>query len=91
MRKKSEKRILCPLCTLRTQCSIHLKAFKRFKDTTDALDAATQLVESKLSKDLKKVLKKNVGEGETLGVADAKLGTIIKVHTATKTSSHIIT
>jgi len=54
-----------------------LKAFGKFDNTTEALEAAASLVDSKLSKGLKKFLKKNA-EGETLGVVDAKLGSIIK-------------
>lgn len=54
-----------------------LKAFSKFENTTDALAAATALVDSKLSKGLKKFLKKNVGE-ETLALADSKLGSIVK-------------
>ena len=54
-----------------------LKAFSKFENTTEALAAATALVDSKLSKGLKKFLKKNAGEDE-LAVLDAKLGGIIK-------------
>jgi nucleolar protein 58 len=54
-----------------------LKAFGKFDNTTEALEAAASLVDSKLSKGLKKFLKKHA-EGETLGVVDAKLGSIIK-------------
>ena len=54
-----------------------MKAFGKFDNTTEALEAAASLVDSKLSKGLKKFLKKNA-EGETLGVVDAKLGSIIK-------------
>lgn len=46
-----------------------------------ALAAATALVESKLSSDLKKFLKKNIVKKELtdeLAVADSKLGGIIK-------------
>eukprot|EP00894_Picocystis_sp_ML_P003271 jgi/Pico_ML_1/53788/g431.t1 len=56
---------------------VKLKAFSKFENTTDALAAATALVDSKLSKGLKKFLKKNVGE-ETLALADSKLGSIVK-------------
>ncbi|KAF8071264.1 NOP5-2 [Scenedesmus sp. PABB004] len=56
---------------------VKLKAFSRFDNTTEALAAATALVDSKLSKDLKKFLKKHA-EGDTLAVLDAKLGGIIK-------------
>merc|ERR1711934_108192 len=49
-------------------------------DTTGALSAATALVEGKMSKSLKKLLKKVVAEDahEKLAVADAKLGNVIK-------------
>lgn len=61
--------------------SVKLKAFYRFTDTTEALAAASSLIESKLSSDLRRFLKKNiVGKGLTdeLGVSDAKLGGLIK-------------
>lgn len=54
-----------------------LKAFSKFENTTEALQAAASLVDSKLSKGLKKFLKKHA-EGETLAVVDAKLGNVIK-------------
>eukprot|EP00887_Chlorella_sp_A99_P002605 scaffold6.g2605.t1 len=54
-----------------------LKAFSKFENTTEALQAAASLVDSKLSKGLKKFLKKHA-EGETLAVLDAKLGSVIK-------------
>ena len=60
---------------------VKLKAFSKFKDTHDALEATAALVESKLSKGLKKFLQKNVVDKdikETLAVADAKLGGFIK-------------
>lgn len=46
--------------------------------------ASTALVEGKLSKNLKKILKKIVAKDahEQLAVADAKLGGVIKVITA---------
>lgn len=56
---------------------VKLKAFSKFENTTEALAAATALVDCKLSKELKKFLKKHA-EGETLGVYDAKLGALIK-------------
>jgi len=60
---------------------VSLKKFKRFKNTADALKATTAIVESKLSKSLKKflerqIVKKNVDE--ELAVSDTKLGSIIK-------------
>lgn len=57
---------------------VKLKAFSRFTDTTSALAAATALVESKPSKDLRKFLKKQVSSGEEIAVGDAKLGAAIK-------------
>ncbi|KAI8472473.1 MAG: MAR-binding protein [Monoraphidium minutum] len=56
---------------------VKLKAFSKFQNTTEALAAATALVDSKLDKGLKKFLKKNA-VGETLAVLDAKLGSLIK-------------
>jgi nucleolar protein 58 len=56
---------------------VKLKAFDKFENTTEALAAATALVDSKLSKGLKKFLKKHA-EGDTLAVLDAKLGSLIK-------------
>eukprot|EP00232_Nephroselmis_pyriformis_P003035 CAMPEP_0182913888 /NCGR_PEP_ID=MMETSP0034_2-20130328/38268_1 /TAXON_ID=156128 /ORGANISM="Nephroselmis pyriformis, Strain CCMP717" /LENGTH=510 /DNA_ID=CAMNT_0025050617 /DNA_START=49 /DNA_END=1581 /DNA_ORIENTATION=+ len=57
--------------------AIKLKAFDKFENTTEALAAATSISDSKLSKGLKKFLKKNVGD-ETLAVYDPKLGNVIK-------------
>lgn len=59
---------------------VKLKHFEKFKDTTEALASATALVEGKMSKKLKKVLKKLVvGEiQDELAVSDAKLGNCIK-------------
>lgn len=59
---------------------VKLKKFQKFEDTTEALAAATALVEGKMSKSLKKLLKKVVAEDahEKLAVADAKLGNVIK-------------
>ncbi|XP_050384122.1 probable nucleolar protein 5-2 [Argentina anserina] len=56
---------------------IKLKAFSKFDNMSEALEAATMLIEGKTTKDLRKFLKKHC-EGETLGVADSKLGNIIK-------------
>eukprot|EP00871_Galdieria_phlegrea_P000711 jgi/Galph1/1640/GphlegSOOS_G315.1 len=50
-----------------------LKAFNKFKDTTEALACASSLVDGKLSKQLKKFLKKNISKGEELAVAETKL------------------
>jgi nucleolar protein 58 len=60
---------------------VALKGFHKFGNTTEALAAATALVESKMNKDLKGFLKKFVVKkesGESLAVADPKLGGIIK-------------
>ena len=56
---------------------VKLKAFDKFENTAEALQAAASMVDSKLSKDLKKFLKKHAS-GETLAVLDAKLGSVIK-------------
>lgn len=60
---------------------VRLKAFQRFEDTTAALAAATALVESKPSKDLRKFLKAEAGKSEELCVGDVKLGAAIKEKT----------
>jgi len=59
---------------------VKLKTFQKFEDTTEALGAATALVEGKMSKTLKKMLKKIIAEDahEKLAVADAKLGNVIQ-------------
>jgi len=59
---------------------LKLKFFEKFSDTTDALAAATAAVEGKMSKSLKKLLKKVFAAEahEKLAVADAKLGNVIK-------------
>jgi len=59
---------------------VKLKKFQKFEDTTEALAATTAAVEGKMSKTLKKMLKKVVAEDahEKLAVADAKLGNMIK-------------
>jgi nucleolar protein 58 len=54
-----------------------LKAFSKFENMTEALEAAASLVDSKLTKGLRKFLKKHA-EGETVAVVDAKLGNAIK-------------
>ncbi|KAJ4702934.1 Nucleolar protein like [Melia azedarach] len=56
---------------------VKLKAFSKFENTSEALKAATCLLESKPSKDLRKFLRAHC-DGETLGVADSKLGNAIK-------------
>lgn len=56
-----------------------MKHFQKFADTTEALEATTAAVEGKLSKTLKKTLKKHFGDvQDSLAVADAKLGSAIK-------------
>ncbi|XP_077585967.1 nucleolar protein 58 isoform X2 [Stigmatopora nigra] len=59
---------------------VKLKHFEKFQDTTDALAAATALVEGKIGKSLKKVLKNVVAKEahEQLAISDAKLGGVIK-------------
>uniref|UniRef100_A0A8D0E5V6 Nucleolar protein 58 n=1 Tax=Salvator merianae TaxID=96440 RepID=A0A8D0E5V6_SALMN len=59
---------------------VKLKHFEKFQDTTEALAASTALVEGKMGKSLKKILKKIVAKDahEELAVADAKLGGVIK-------------
>ena len=58
-----------------------LKAFSPFENTTEAVVAATSIVESKLDKGLKKFLKKQIVSKELqdeLAVSDIKLGGLIK-------------
>jgi len=59
---------------------VKLQKFQKFEDTTEALAATTAAVEGKMSKSLKKMLKKVIAEDahEALAVADAKLGNSIK-------------
>jgi nucleolar protein 58 len=54
-----------------------LKAFNKFANTSEALEAATLLIDGKASKGLRKFLRVHC-ENETLGVAESKLGNIIK-------------
>lgn len=56
---------------------VKLKAFDKFENTAEALSAATLLIDSKPSKGLRKFLKAHC-KGETLAVADSKLGNAIK-------------
>ncbi|GKV40395.1 hypothetical protein SLEP1_g48048 [Rubroshorea leprosula] len=56
---------------------VKLKAFSKFENTAEALEAATKLIDGAPSKGLRKFLKAHC-EGETLGVADSKLGNAIK-------------
>lgn len=62
-------------------CSVKLRHFSKFVDMTEALSAATAAVEGKMNKGLKKILKKVFSSDvqEQLAVADAKLGSVIKV------------
>ncbi len=58
-----------------------MQKFSKFKNNTEALKAATKLVESKLSSSLKKFLKKEIldkGLQESLAIADPKLAGNIK-------------
>ncbi|CAL1681591.1 unnamed protein product [Lasius platythorax] len=58
---------------------VKLKYFHKFENTTEALVATTALVESKLSKSLKKTLRNSCTEiHEQLAVSDAKLGCLIR-------------
>ncbi|KAF6152015.1 hypothetical protein GIB67_010589 [Kingdonia uniflora] len=56
---------------------VKLKAFTKFENTADALSAATQLIDRKPSKVLRKFLHTHC-DGEKLAVADSKLGNAIK-------------
>jgi nucleolar protein 58 len=60
---------------------VKLKAFSPFASTTEAVVAATSIIDSTLDKNLKKFLKKNIVSKELtdeLAVADIKLGGLIK-------------
>lgn len=54
-----------------------LKAFTKFENTSEALSAVTLLIDSKPSKGLRKFLRTHC-DGETLAVADSRLGNIIR-------------
>ncbi|KAF8017912.1 hypothetical protein BT93_H2967 [Corymbia citriodora subsp. variegata] len=56
---------------------VKLKAFSKFENTAEALSAATCLIESKPYKGLRKFLRAHC-DGESLAVADSKLGNAIK-------------
>ncbi|MFS7963138.1 hypothetical protein Hanom_Chr08g00734731 [Helianthus anomalus] len=56
---------------------VKLKAFSKFKNTSEVLSAATLLLESKPDKGLRKFLRAHC-DGESLAVADSKLGNVIK-------------
>ena len=61
--------------------SVKLKAFSKFEDTTAALSAATAICDGKLDKGLRTFLSDAIGSKTdkiTLGVADSKLGGLIK-------------
>lgn len=60
---------------------VSLKKFARFKNTADALKSTTALVESKMSKELKKFLTKEVVNKkltDSIALSDSKLGGVIK-------------
>lgn len=60
---------------------VKLKAFSPFENTTEAVVAASSIIESTLDKSLKKFLKKSIVNKEItdeLAVADIKLGGLIK-------------
>jgi nucleolar protein 58 len=56
---------------------VKLHQFKKFENTTEAMQAAVAIVDGKLDKNLKKLLKHSA-KGDVLGVADSKLGNIVK-------------
>ena len=56
---------------------VKLKAFSKFENTSEALESVTKIIESSTSKGLRKFLRSNC-DGETLAVADSKLGNAIK-------------
>ena len=56
---------------------VKLKAFKKFKDTKDAMKSVEKLLKGEISKGLKKFLDKNIvqkGIEEELMISDKKLG-----------------
>lgn len=60
---------------------VKLKAFKKFKDTKEAMKSVEKLLEGKMSKTLQKFLEKNIVQKEIeeeLMVADKKLGKTIQ-------------
>ncbi|VDN01477.1 unnamed protein product [Thelazia callipaeda] len=57
---------------------LQLVSFKKFKDTAEAVENATQLSEGKLTKALKKALKGKLDKHEELAVGEVKLGNMIK-------------
>ncbi|XP_065853292.1 probable nucleolar protein 5-1 [Euphorbia lathyris] len=56
---------------------VKLKAFSKFENTSEALEAATKIIDGTTSKGLRKFLREHC-EGEILAVADSKLGNAIK-------------
>ena len=59
---------------------VKLKAFKKFKDTKEAMKSVEKLLEGKMSKTLQKFLEKNIVQKEIeeeLMIADKKLGKTI--------------
>lgn len=56
---------------------VKLKAFSKFENTSEALEAATKIIDGTTSKGLRKFLRSHC-EGEALAVADSKLGNAIK-------------
>lgn len=67
---------------LPTLFSLKLKAFGKFENTTDAMQAVTGIVEGKMPKNLKKFLSGEISEAdmkkEKLIVSDAKLGELFR-------------
>jgi len=60
---------------------VQLRKFAKFKNTGEALKATTALIESKMSKSLKKLLTKEIVDkalNESLAISDTKLGGVIK-------------
>ncbi|PAV72840.1 hypothetical protein WR25_19010 [Diploscapter pachys] len=62
----------------KAQKNLELVSFKKFKSTAEAVETANSLIEGKVHKSLKKLLKSNVEEGEKIAVGDTKLGNLIK-------------
>lgn len=75
-------RVFTYKCYFVSFTSLQLQHFQKFDDTTVALSAITSSIEGKIPKPLKKLLKKISDDAkDTLLVADAKLGSSIKVST----------
>jgi len=63
------------------QKAVEMKAFFKFEDTKMAMEETTALIESKMGKNLKKFLKKNIvdkGISDELATIDKSLGSVIK-------------